>query len=322
MSGIGLAGVRMSFGDREVLDALDLTVGDGECLALLGPSGCGKTTVLRLVAGLERPDAGEISIGGSVVSGPDVFVPPERRDVGLVFQDGALFPHVDVGRNVGFGLERAERRGGPRVVEMLELVGLPGAEARGPDELSGGQRQRVALARALAPTPGVMLLDEPFSNLDAVLRERLRAEVRTLLSESRVTSVFVTHDRAEAFAVGDRIAVMRDGRIVQQGTPRQVYDDPVDRWVAEFVGDVVEVDVSGEVRLYRPEQLELVAPGTGFVDAVVAQVRSEGSTTLVEARAGDRSITVRMLGAADARPGDRVGVRVRPDGRSGTPLTA
>ena len=164
-SAVELADLHMAFGDRTVLDGVDLVVEPGECMVLLGPSGCGKTTLLRLVAGLDRPTAGTVSIEGAVTSGPGVFVQPEHRNVGLVFQDGALFPHVDVTRNVGFGLDRSQRRGGPRVDQMLDLVGLGGLGDRGPDQLSGGQRQRVALARALAPERAVMLLDEPFSNL-------------------------------------------------------------------------------------------------------------------------------------------------------------
>ena len=310
-SAVELADLHMAFGDRTVLDGVDLVVEPGECMVLLGPSGCGKTTLLRLVAGLDRPTAGTVSIEGAVTSGPGVFVQPEHRNVGLVFQDGALFPHVDVTRNVGFGLDRSQRRGGPRVDQMLDLVGLGGLGDRGPDQLSGGQRQRVALARALAPEPAVMLLDEPFSNLDAVLRERLRAEVRDLLVAAGVTTIFVTHDRAEAFAVGDRVAIMRDGRIVQTGAPRELYDRPVDRWVAEFVGDVVEVVVDGDVRLLRPEQLELGAPGTGFADGLVERVRLEGPTTLVEVRSDDRLVTVRVIGGTEMLAGDAVALRVR-----------
>jgi iron(III) transport system ATP-binding protein len=215
------SGIERTFGAEEVLRGIDLVAASGEVVALLGESGSGKTTLLRCIAGLDRPDAGTVEVGRRCVVGPGLDVPTERRGIGMVFQDGALFPHLDVGTNVGYGLPRGERRG-PRVGEMLELVGLAGAERRMPDTLSGGQRQRVALARALAPRPGLLLLDEPFSNLDASLRARLRAEVRSLLVDLGITSLFVTHDQEEAFLLGDSLAVIRDGRIAQQASPRDV----------------------------------------------------------------------------------------------------
>ena len=184
---------------------------------MLGPSGCGKTTTLRLIAGLERPDAGEIVVGGRVVSSADRFVPAEQRRIGMVFQDYALFPHMDVAGNVGYGLGR--KPDGGRVREALELVGLAGSEKRPVHELSGGQQQRVALARALAPTPDLVLLDEPFSNLDASLRDRLRQEVSQILRTAGVTALFVTHDQEEAMSIAETVAVMRDGRVEQAGTP-------------------------------------------------------------------------------------------------------
>ncbi|MGH7350545.1 MAG: ABC transporter ATP-binding protein, partial [Candidatus Rokuibacteriota bacterium] len=188
---------RFSAAESPAVDGLSLQVAEGEILALLGPSGCGKTTTLRLIAGLESPDAGTITIRGQVVAGPGRSVPPEERGIGIVFQDYALFPHLTVGDNVGFGLPRAGRL--PRVEEVLDLVGLGGFGPRYPHELSGGQQQRVAVARALAPAPALMLLDEPFSNLDADLRTQMRDEVERILRTSRTTAVFVTHDQEEAF---------------------------------------------------------------------------------------------------------------------------
>ena len=216
------------------VDDLSLRVAEGEILALLGPSGCGKTTTLRLIAGLEIPDAGTITLRGRVVAGPGHGVPPEERGVGIVFQDYALFPHLTVGDNVGFGLSRATRR--DRVDDVLDLVGLRGLSTRYPHELSGGQQQRVALARALAPAPAVMLLDEPFSNLDADLRAQMRDEVERILRASATTAVFVTHDQEEAFTLADRVGVLRAGRVEQVATPSQIYHRPATRFVASFVG--------------------------------------------------------------------------------------
>jgi len=203
-----LRGLAKSYDPAVAVAGLDLEVEAGTTCALLGPSGCGKTTTLRLIAGLEPPDAGEIAIGARILNGPGVSVAPERRRIGMVFQDYALFPHLDVAGNVGYGLGRKPDRG--RIAEVLELVGLAGDARRPVHELSGGQQQRVALARALAPTPDLILLDEPFSNLDAGLRDRLRQEVREILTEARVTTLFVTHDQAEALSIAESIAVMRD----------------------------------------------------------------------------------------------------------------
>ena len=224
------------FGDLDVLCEVDLRAEAGSVVALLGPSGCGKTTLLRSIAGLERLDGGEVRIGDRVVSGPGTHVPPERRRVGMVFQDWALFPHLSVARNVGYGLPRAER-GGDRVGAALAMVGLGGLGDRSPATLSGGQQQRVALARALAPQPGVLLLDEPFSNLDSALRVQVRTEVHELLAQLGVTTVFVTHDQEEAFVLGDEVAVMHGGQIAQQASPAALYARPATPWVATFVGD-------------------------------------------------------------------------------------
>lgn len=226
-------GLHKRFGSTAALDGFELEVRRGELLVLFGPSGCGKTTALRVVAGIERPDAGEVWIGGRRVTGED-WVPPERRHVGMVFQDWALFPHLDVWHNVAFGLRGASDG---RVRDILALVQMEGFERHMPHELSGGQQQRVALARALAPGPEVILLDEPFSNLDASLRSELRTEVRSVLRASGATAVFVTHDREEALSLADRIAVMAEGRVVQVGTPYEVYADPISALVAHLIGE-------------------------------------------------------------------------------------
>ena len=228
-----------TFGDAVALDRFSLDVWEGGVVTLLGPSGCGKTTALRVIAGFETAH-GTVEIHGRAVLGPDVFVPPERRRVGMVFQDYALFPHMTVAGNVAYGLPKEDRQ--TRVGEVLELVGLTGLESRMPNELSGGQQQRVALARALAPGPEVILLDEPFSNLDAGLRDRVRRELRAILTEARTTAVFVTHDQEEALATSDIVAVMREGRVLQADTPAHLYSNPADPWIAEFLGDADILD--------------------------------------------------------------------------------
>ncbi|HEU5082241.1 MAG TPA: ABC transporter ATP-binding protein [Acidimicrobiales bacterium] len=259
MASVELEDVVKSFGRAPVLDGVDLVVDDGTTLSLLGPSGSGKSTLLRIIAGLEQPDRGRVRLSGADVTG----TPVHRRGVGVVFQDQALFPHLDVGGNVGFGLRMAgvggsERR--RRVADALELVGLPGYEGRDPATLSGGEAQRVALARALAPEPGVVLLDEPLAALDQLLRERLLVELRSLFDELAVTVVAVTHDPTEAAALGDRIAVLLDGRIAQTGTAGEVIAAPASASVAGLVGQrnvldgwVVEGGVETALGLLRAD---------------------------------------------------------------------
>jgi iron(III) transport system ATP-binding protein len=228
-------GLSKTFRHTPAVRRVDLTVNKGEILALLGPSGCGKTTTMRLIAGFERADAGSITIGERQVVGPDTFVPPEQRQVGMVFQNYALFPHLSVADNVGYGLKRGADRP-QRVREVLALVGLTGMEGRMPHELSGGQQQRVALARALAPRPQVLLLDEPFSGLDAGLRDQVRGEVARILRKSGATVIVVTHNQDEALFLGDRVAVMNEGYIEQLAPPEDLYLHPASRFVAEFMG--------------------------------------------------------------------------------------
>jgi iron(III) transport system ATP-binding protein len=224
------------FGDVEALSDVSLELGNDELLALVGPSGCGKSTLLRIIAGLQRPDAGTVVLDGVTVEDDDTSIPPERRRVGLVFQDHALFPHLSVARNIAFGVGKGPQAD-RRVGAMLEIVGLEGFGDRYPHELSGGERQRVALARALAPEPALMLLDEPFASLDPNLRARIRNDVVAILRSTGTPAVFVTHDQPEALAIGDRIAVMRGGRIAQLGSPEQVFHTPTDRFVGAFMGE-------------------------------------------------------------------------------------
>ena len=327
---IAVRGVRKDFGSETVLRGVDLDVPAGSMVALLGPSGCGKTTLLRTIAGLERPDAGAITLGERVLVGDAAFVPPERRRIGMVFQDWALFPHLSVGRNVGFGLDRSERRGG-RIDEALALVELTGMGDRMPGTLSGGQQQRVALARALANRPAALLLDEPFSNLDASLRVSIRAEVQRLLRDLSVTTVFVTHDQEEAFLLGDEVAVMLDGRIIQHGAPADIYECPASRSIAGFVGDAnflagtatgdkahtaigpmpLMQRLDGDVEVVvRPEQLAVVDGDQGSVVSV--EYYGHDAVSHV-ALADGTKLRVRVMAAPQHRPGDRVDVQYLGD---------
>ncbi|SFG43379.1 iron(III) transport system ATP-binding protein [Halopelagius inordinatus] len=232
-----LSDVQKRYGTETAVSGVDLTVRDGELLTLLGPSGCGKTTTLRMIAGLTDPTAGTVTVAGDSVAGDGASVPPEKRDVGMVFQEFALFPHLTVAENVAFGLDDPDSEAAAaRVAELLELVGLEAYGDRTPDDLSGGQRQRVALARSLAPEPDVLLLDEPFSNLDVRLRVKMREEVRRILKEAGVTAVSVTHDQEEALSISDRVAIMNDGQIEQIGRPGEVFEHPESRFVASFLG--------------------------------------------------------------------------------------
>jgi len=239
LAAVTLKGLTKKFGEAAAVDRLDLDIGDGEFVSLLGPSGCGKTTTLRLLAGFLQPDGGEIRVDQKVVSSASVLIPPERRNMSMIFQSYAVWPHMTVFQNVAYGLKLKKLPGGEiakKVERMLRLVRLEALAARYPGELSGGQQQRVALARALVVEPQILLLDEPLSNLDANLREEMRFEIRRLHEEFRITTVYVTHDQAEAMVTSDRIAVMHQGRIVQLGAPEEIFDRPRTRFVAEFIG--------------------------------------------------------------------------------------
>jgi len=306
---VRVEGLRKSFrrsrrdgGDVEVLRGVDLEVDGGALVAVLGPSGCGKTTLLRLVAGFERADAGRVEVGGAIVEAPGVHVAPERRRVGVVPQEQALFPHLSVAANVGYGLRAAGRADERRVAQMLELAGLTGLGGRMPHEISGGQQQRVALARALAPAPSVVLLDEPFGGLDAALRLSIRSQVREMLRASGATAVLVTHDQEEALSVADRVAVMRDGEVVQVGSPAEVYAAPADLGVATFVGeanlvpgtarDGVVDTVLGRIPVADPG-------GTSYAGVVTVVVRPEQVRVAPSAR-GTATVEDRLYFGHDA----------------------
>jgi len=286
-----LSGVTKRFGSIAALDDVHIELGPHELLALVGPSGCGKSTMLRVVAGLLAADAGRIELGGTVVDDGRLQVPPERRMIGLVFQEHTLFPHLTVARNIAFGLSGATRaQSRARVGEVLELVGLPELRDRYPHELSGGERQRVALGRALAPRPTLMLLDEPFASLDANLRAQIRNDVVAILRAARTPAVFVTHDQTEAMAVGDRVAVMRAGRIEQLSTPWQVFHQPTSRFVAAFMGEASFMPID-RVTTEASTELGPLGPLEGPIPIdAVAMVRPDDMTFEVHS-GGDAEIT-------------------------------
>jgi iron(III) transport system ATP-binding protein len=296
MRQLAVTGLHKAFGSHPVLTGVDLDVGAGSFTAILGPSGSGKTTLLRLLAGFDQADAGAISIGDRLVDGPGTHVPPERRQIGYVPQEGALFPHLTITANVGFGLRGRDRRG-PRVAELLESVGLAGLGGRYPHQLSGGQQQRVALARALAIRPEVVLLDEPFASLDAHMRASVRADVQQICKAAGTTAILVTHDQDEALSMADSVAVLRDGKIVQYAGPQELYMRPADPELARFVGDANLLD--------------------GLLTDVSAETRPAGPVT--GAVAGDRAaaailgrLPVEPAAAAGLVPGP-VTVLIRPE---------
>ncbi|MEY3561487.1 MAG: hypothetical protein RL068_639, partial [Actinomycetota bacterium] len=247
MALLEIKNLSVEFDSQEILRDVNLSLEDQELLAILGSSGAGKSTLLRLIAGFEKPKSGEIFLQGKVISSSSFLLAPERRGIGIVPQDAALFPHLTVAENIAFGLQGNKNQKAERVQQLLQLTRLSEFANRKPDQLSGGQAQRVALARALAPKPAVVLFDEPFSALDAELRDQLRIEVRAMLAAEGATAILVTHDQEEALSLADRVAVMRDGSIIQVGTPAEIYNAPVDLGIATFLGDSVLVDgvVSG-----------------------------------------------------------------------------
>lgn len=347
-----VTGARKSFGGTEVLKGVDLTVAQGRTTAIVGASGSGKTTLLRLIAGFEAPDAGTIALGGTEVAGPGTLVPAHKRSVGYVAQDGALFPHLSVGQNIAFGLPLRGKAAASRVAELLEMVSMdPLYAKRRPSQLSGGQQQRVALARALARSPELMLLDEPFSALDAGLRVATRRAVSKTLSDAGVTTILVTHDQAEALSFADQVAVMRDGQLAQIGSPFVVYTRPSDRATAEFLGDAVILEawmegslalcslggipvrrppVQGRVHLMlRPEQIR-ISEGGNIRGTVVDTDYFGPETTVRIALApiavdpsrpadphqplGGEVISIRHWNAMLARPGTELSLKVVGEG--------
>ncbi|MEE8274903.1 MAG: ABC transporter ATP-binding protein [Alphaproteobacteria bacterium] len=332
MDALILEGVSHAYDGVTAVADVDLRVGDGELVCLLGPSGCGKTTVLRVAAGLEELQAGGVFIAGREVARPGASLAPEARGIGLVFQDYALFPHLTVVENVAFGLHAgsaAARR--TKALEMLARVGMAAHAERYPHVLSGGEQQRVALARALAPMPRLLLLDEPFSGLDIRLRDRVRDETLAVLEEAGISTLIVTHDPEEAMYMADRIAVMCEGRIVQEGSPAEVYGAPADTFVTTFLSDVNLMHATSERGvvasplgrlpapgiadgvlvdvLIRPEALRL-ADGDGAVDAEVVAVHLLGHSSIVTLRldADGRELRARLPGPVAPKPGERVKV--------------
>jgi iron(III) transport system ATP-binding protein len=319
MTDLQCTAVAKRFGDRAVLTDVSLSVAAGSITAILGSSGSGKTTLLRIVMGFIRADSGQVRIGNVlVVDAPGTHVVPQHRGIGYVAQEGALFPHLSVGQNVGFGLPRSTRRSSRRIDEVLSLVGLRSEDAgRRPSELSGGEQRRVSLARALAPRPKLVLLDEPFSALDAALRVETRAAVIRALAEEGTTGVLVTHDQAEALSMGTQVAVLRDGALVQTATPRDLYRTPVDLGVARFVGEAVVLPGSADHGMVECAlgRLPLLRPAAGAVDVMLRpeqiRIESNGSTSSTAPEAevvtaayfgGQTLVSLRLRG------GDRVAV--------------
>jgi iron(III) transport system ATP-binding protein len=343
VSAIACRGISKSFGSSRVLDGLDLEVPDGAVVTVLGESGSGKTTLLRLIAGFERPDAGTILIGGQAVDSDRRFVPPERRRIGYVAQEGNLFPHLTVAKNIAFGLSRRERGTG-RVQELLRLVGLGDMGKRYPHQLSGGQQQRVALARALAPRPQVVLLDEPFSSLDASLRLSLRSDVMQILRQQGATTVFVTHDQQEALSVADLAGIINGGRIRQFATPETLYTRPADVTIACFLGEANLVPGTAShgvidtaygkltladgdsppagpaVVLIRPEQITLrlhfgqpSEPSQATGRVIHREYYGHDCIVLVDTSDRERPLRVRCPGRSPIQTGDTVVISAQGD---------
>src|SRR5262245_55619122 len=349
MPGVSIRGLTKRYGDLAAVESLSLEIKPRELVALLGPSGCGKTTTLRLVAGFLTPEAGEIWVGDRCLSSADTVVPPEHRRMAMIFQSYALWPHLTVAQNVGYGLRfkrevgRAERQ--TRVKEMLRVVQLAGFEDRYPGELSGGQQQRVAVARSLVVEPEILLLDEPLSNLDANLREEMRFEIRRLHERFGITTLYVTHDQAEAMVISDRIAVLHGGQVVQVGTADELFHRPRTRFVAEFIGRTNLVEgvavgpdeiARGPLRLrvtagalppgarvtvsVRPHQIALVVPPAGgdadgdVLRGTVERASFLGDAVDYQVRVSEGGLLLRVTGPAAlrARPGEAVGLRVAP----------
>ncbi|MFM1777420.1 MAG: hypothetical protein RL741_38 [Actinomycetota bacterium] len=330
---LSLLNVKKSFGQTSVLSDVSFSVNDGKLLTILGASGGGKTTLLRLIAGFDSLDAGAIFMNGREVSSSNMTVPPEKRNVGFVPQESALFPHLSVHKNIGYGLSHLKSRAkNDRVAELLDLIGMSELGNAKPEKLSGGQRQRVAIARALAPNPDILLLDEPFAALDAQLRSRLRDDVRAILSKAKATAILVTHDQEEALSIADQVAILRDGVVAQIGSPRAIYSQPIDVELAKFLGDAVVVSgviqngkvstqlgdlipilshaegLVGQVAI-RPENLYLQPDPKGL--ATVTARQFFGHDALVEVNTAAGIVKARTSGPISPEIGMRVTVWVR-----------
>jgi len=317
MTQLAISGLTKAFAGHRVLAGVDLDVPEGLLTAILGPSGSGKTTLLRVIVGFEQADSGTVRLGDKVIDGPGAYVPAEKRRIGYVPQEGGLFPHLTVAANIGFGLPRRERgrrgRGNTAVDDLLDAVGMPGLGGRYPHQLSGGQQQRVALARALAIKPGLVLLDEPFSSLDASLRASIRADVAGLLRAAGTTAILVTHDQDEALSIADQVAVLREGKIAQCGAPRDLYSYPADPELARFVGEANLVDgtlVNGSVEtMLGPLTVQAVTAGQASTTAR-ASTTAQSSTTARAVAPGPVTVLVRpeqieisAEGGPDGMPG-------------------
>lgn len=336
MKALRIKQLSKTFKNVQALQDITLELEEGQMLAVLGPSGCGKTTLLRSIAGFETPDAGTIEIGEQLVFSDSLNLKPEKRRIGYVPQEGVLFPHMTVAGNIGFSLSRKERRG-DRVEEMLELVGMSGLGDRMPDQLSGGQQQRVALARALAPAPSLVLLDEPFSALDAGLRTKLREDIKSMLKAIGATAILVTHDQEEALSMADVVAVMRFGQCVQTADPVSLYKYPTDIQVAKFVGDATIIKAQifeGNIRslfgnlpvahgcptdcelasvMIRPEQFIIGKPN-GQIGGCVQKTVFYGHDVLVHLKLDDQfggeEVRIRVMGSPYFEPGEYVGLQI------------
>ncbi len=343
MTALRLEGVRKDFGGFVAVDGIDFNLDSGELVAFLGPSGCGKTTTLRMIGGLEHPTGGQIVLGDRVIAAPGASVPPEQRDMGMVFQSYALWPHMSVAQNISYGLRKRRRPKAEidaRVEQLLKFVEMVGYEKRLPSELSGGQQQRVSVARALATEPKIVLFDEPLSNLDATLRETMRFELRRIHQETGLTGIYVTHSQEEAFALGDRVAVMRKGRIEQVASPTELYEKPANEFVARFVGlaNILEGDLvhvagdAGRVRLdsgkeiaatlfrsvpsgsrvrvmIRPENMRISAgggEGTNRFEGTIEDVVFSGAMIDCFVQSAEGTLRVQKLGGARPAPGDAI----------------
>lgn len=336
---LSLKDIKCSIDGQTVVHNVTMHVNAGNLVCLLGPSGCGKTTILRAIAGFQPIDEGEIHLHGQLVSAAGLMLPPEKRRVGMVFQDYALFPHLTVGDNVAFGLRHLSAdEQTETVISMLKLVGLEAMAERYPHELSGGQQQRVALARALAPKPGLILMDEPFSNLDVELRERVSYEVREILKAQGATAILVTHDQHEAFALGDQVGVMHNGRILQWDTPYNLYHEPCCPFIAEFIGqgvflpgtltspETIETEI-GEHHgnraygwepgtrvelLLRPDDI-VADPGSGLKGKIVKKAfKGAGILYTLRLQSGSEILTL-LPSHTDHALGDKIGFRIKAD---------